>query len=69
MTDIGVWKKASASAAQGNCVEICSLPGQRVAVRDSKDPDGPVLVLGVEHLAATLDYAKAGGLDYLLEPR
>lgn len=35
------WHKASASAT-GNCVEV-SIDGQHVLVRDSKDPDGPVL--------------------------
>jgi hypothetical protein len=37
-----VWRKASASG-NGNCVEVAdNLPGV-VAVRDSKDPAGPVL--------------------------
>ncbi len=38
-----VWRKASASTNAGNCVEVAvNLPGV-VAVRDSKDPHGPVL--------------------------
>jgi hypothetical protein len=38
-----VWRKASASANAGNCVEVAvNLPGV-VAVRDSKDPHGPAL--------------------------
>jgi hypothetical protein len=32
------WRKASASAGEGNCVEIADLPGGGVAVRDSKNP-------------------------------
>jgi Domain of unknown function (DUF397) len=36
MTD---WRKASYSFANGNCIEVAS----GVRVRDSKDPDGPVL--------------------------
>jgi hypothetical protein len=39
------WHKASASYANGNCVEVASLPGSQISVRDSKDPDGPVLSL------------------------
>ena len=38
-----VWRKASASANAGNCVEVAvNLPGV-VSVRDSKDPHGPAL--------------------------
>jgi cobalamin biosynthesis protein CbiG len=40
-----VWTKSSHSGPNGNCVEVArNLPGT-VAVRDSKDPDGPVLIL------------------------
>ena len=39
------WRKSSYTASNGgNCVELAGLPGA-VAVRDSKDPDGPVLLL------------------------
>ena len=34
------WRKFSNS---GNCVEVARLPNGQVAVRDSKDPDGPVV--------------------------
>lgn len=40
------WRKAKRSGENGgNCVELAVLPGDVIAVRDSKDPDGPVLVL------------------------
>lgn len=41
-----VWRTSSYSNGQGgNCVEVATnLPGI-VGVRDSKDPNGPVLVL------------------------
>jgi hypothetical protein len=40
-----VWTKSSYSGPNGNCVEVArNLPGI-VAVRDSKDSDGPVLIL------------------------
>jgi hypothetical protein len=39
------WQKSSFSSQDGNCVEVArNLPGV-VAVRDSKDPDGPALVV------------------------
>jgi hypothetical protein len=38
------WQKSSYSSQDGNCVEVArNLPGV-VAVRDSKDPEGPSLV-------------------------
>jgi hypothetical protein len=42
------WRKASYSGTNGGgCVEVAtSMPGI-VAVRDSKDPDGPRLAFGV----------------------
>ncbi len=41
------WRKSTRSNGQGgNCVEVAdNLPGV-VAVRDSKDPSGPVLAFG-----------------------
>jgi hypothetical protein len=41
------WKKSSYSGNSGNCVEVADL-GHAVAIRDSKEPEGAVLV-------ATLD--------------
>jgi hypothetical protein len=38
------WRKSSYSSQNGACVEVTrNLPGI-VAVRDSKNPDGPVLI-------------------------
>jgi hypothetical protein len=41
-----VWRKSSYSGANGgNCVEVAAT-APTVAVRDSKDPNGPVLAFG-----------------------
>jgi hypothetical protein len=42
------WRKSSYSTNGGNCVEVArNLPGV-VAVRDSKNPDGPALVFAAD---------------------
>lgn len=38
------WRKSRHSNPSGNCVEMASLPGEQVAVRDSHRPDGPALL-------------------------
>ena len=43
------WRKSSYSGnGGGNCVEVASNLRGRVAVRDSKDPDGPKLAFTEE---------------------
>ncbi|MEH0829921.1 MULTISPECIES: DUF397 domain-containing protein [unclassified Micromonospora] len=37
------WRTSTRSSGNGNCVEVAPVDG-RVAVRDSKDRSGPVLV-------------------------
>lgn len=41
-----IWRKSSYSSSTGqNCVQVATnLPGM-VAIRDSKDPDGPRLIV------------------------
>lgn len=39
------WHKSSYSGQNGNCVEVARNLPRVVAVRDSKDPHGPVLVV------------------------
>ncbi len=55
------WRKASHSSTNGgNCVEVAAnLPGI-VAVRDSKNPSGPALVVTPADWAAFTTGIKAG---------
>ncbi|MCP2335260.1 DUF397 domain-containing protein [Actinomadura rupiterrae] len=38
------WRKSSHSSSKGQCVEVAGTPNV-LAIRDSKDPDGPHLIL------------------------
>jgi hypothetical protein len=38
------WRKSSRSSGNGQCVEAAAL-GTRIAVRDSKNPQGDVLIV------------------------
>jgi hypothetical protein len=56
------WRKSQRSTQQGACVEVADLT-TATAIRDSKDPDGPMLVFGRGEFAALLGAVKAGELD------
>jgi Domain of unknown function (DUF397) len=43
-----IWRKSSYSGTNGNCVEVATNLLRVVAVRDSKDAEGPVLVVSPE---------------------
>jgi hypothetical protein len=58
------WRKAQLSVSNGACVELAPVNGM-VALRDSKDPDGPVLVYTAAEWHAFLHGAKAGEFDDL----
>ena len=57
------WRKSSYSGNGGaTCVEVADLPGI-VAVRDSKDPDGPKLAFTADEWAAFTAGVKDGEFD------
>lgn len=59
------WRKSTRSQQSGQCVELARAGGW-VGLRDSKEPDGPILVFTAEEFAAFLDGAVKGEFDDLL---
>ncbi|WP_030420469.1 DUF397 domain-containing protein [Streptomyces sp. SCSIO 75703] len=59
------WMKSRYSNAEGNCVEVALVDGG-IAMRNSRDPDGPALVYTSAEVAAFVAGAKDGEFDYLL---
>ncbi len=62
MTEL-VWRKSGRSNAGGNCVEVANLPDGGRAVRDSKDPHGPILTFTRREWEAFVGGAKDGEFD------
>jgi hypothetical protein len=56
------WRKSSYSGGAQDCVEVAgNVPGV-VGVRDSKDPDGPALILSPRAWRAFAGQVKSGEL-------
>ncbi|QKW28989.1 DUF397 domain-containing protein [Streptomyces seoulensis] len=57
--------KSSYSGNNGNCVEVAVLPTDGRALRDSKNPDGPALVLSTAEFSAFVQGVKDGEFERL----
>jgi Domain of unknown function (DUF397) len=57
------WRKSSYSSSSGECVECAAPSTTVVAVRDSKDPDGPSLSFPADAWAAFVAEAGMGAFD------
>jgi hypothetical protein len=57
------WFKSTRSGPAGHCVEAMHLDGGGVAVRDSKNPNGPALQFTAEEWDAFVGGAKDGEFD------
>lgn len=60
----GAWFKSSYSNDHGGeCVEGARLKGGVMAVRDSKQPEGPAFAFGADTWTTFLTAVKSGGFD------
>lgn len=59
-----IWRKSTySSGSEGQCVEVAALTGQGVALRDSKDADGPMLSIVPSAWTSLLTGIKGGSFD------
>ena len=64
------WRKSHHSNPDGSCVELSALsrtPGSGVAMRNSRDPQGPALIFTAAEMTAFVRGVKSGEFDDLLD--
>ncbi|WP_404868509.1 DUF397 domain-containing protein [Kitasatospora griseola] len=64
--DGAVWVKSVASNAKGQCVEASALPSGEVALRNSRDPEGPALVFTPGEIKAFFAGVRGSEFDHLI---
>ena len=60
------WQKSRRSNPSGNCVEMAALPDGGIAMRNSRDPEGAVLVYTRAEIEAFILGARDGDFDNLV---
>jgi hypothetical protein len=63
--EVGVWRKSVRSSNNGQCVEVATCSCCSVAVRDSKNPEGPKLAFAAREWGGFARRVKSGGYDLL----
>jgi len=64
--DIREWIKSSASTGNGACVETKSVRPDEILVRNSRDPEGPILAFTKAEWVAFVAGVKAGEFDAIV---
>jgi hypothetical protein len=59
------WVKSRRSNAEGNCVEVAALTDGGIAIRNSRDPEGPALIYTRAEAVAFLSGVREGDFDHL----
>jgi hypothetical protein len=62
------WIKSTLSFSNGACVEVASLPGGQVGMRDSQDCGGPVLAFAPAEWHAFIGGVRNGEFDRFGKP-
>jgi hypothetical protein len=62
-----IWRKSRYSNPTGNCVEVAELAEGRIAVRNSRHPDGPALLYTGAGMAAFIQGVKGDESDDMVD--
>jgi hypothetical protein len=61
------WQKSGRSNPSGNCVELTKLKDSAdIAVRNSRDPEGPALIYTPDEIAAFIQGVRDGDFDHYI---
>lgn len=60
------WRKSQRSNSQGACVEMARIDADIVAIRNSRDQDGPALICPRAAIVALVGRLRDGEFDHLV---